>query len=95
MLLLLWTVEDLLDSVGAPLLVIFLRRTLRPLRAVRIDIILCFSRTLAFVCSSSDRCLYVGLKLSVRRSVLLVAVLDDVVCDLPFRSPFVGLITVI
>ena len=94
--LLAWTLEDRLDSeglLGIVLLGTFLRRTLRPFRALRIDSILCFNRTLASF--GGDRCLYLGLKLFVRRSVLLVAVLDDVVCDLPFRSPFVGLITVI
>ena len=91
MLLLAWTLEDLLDSVydlllgiflpgifllGIFLLGNFLHSTLRPLRAVRIDSILCSNRTLALF--GGDR--YLGLKLRVRRSILLVAVLDDVPC---------------
>jgi hypothetical protein len=106
MLLLFGTVEDLLDSVyglllGIFLLSNFLRSTLRPFRALRIDSILCFNRTLASF--GGDR--YLGLKLRVRRSVLLVAVLDDVACgDLPTLcnrtceiggTVFVGLTTVI
>lgn len=98
MLLLFGTVEDLLDSVYGLLLGIFLlsnllRSTLRPFRALRIDSILCFNRTLASF--GGDRCLYLGLKLFVRRSILLVAVLDDVVCDLPLRSPFTLVVRVV
>ena len=56
--------------------------------------IVCFIRTLntpslSFLCSSLDRCLYLGLQVLVRRIVLLAAVPDDRPCEaarLPAQS---------
>ena len=90
MLLPFGTVQDRLDNVTRFTIAVvvgaafiggggFRPSTLCPSCTICIEIFIRALNTLSFL--SADRCLYVGLKLRVRRIILLAAVRDDRVCE--------------
>ena len=94
MLLPFGTVQDRLDNVTRFTIAVvvgaafiggggFRPSTLCPSCTICIEIFIRALNTpsLSFLCFSVDRCLYVGLKLRVRRIILLAAVRDDRPCE--------------